>query len=68
MTEAPCSDCGHPVQMTAATLRRGSSVREPGEAVCPSCTAHRIRMVRELADIPSKIDQIAAKRMVVGVA
>jgi hypothetical protein len=66
--EKPCSDCGFPATMTAPTLRRGSLIREPGEMLCPSCMAHRTRMVRELNEIPNTIDQIAAKRMVRGAA
>lgn len=68
MIERPCSDCGFPASMTHLTLSRGSSVREPGEMLCPSCTAHRTKLVRELATIPDKIDQIRAKRMVRGAA
>lgn len=68
MTEMPCSDCGFPALMTPTTLKRGSSVREPGEMLCQSCLAHRNRLVRELDTIPDKIDQIKAKRMVRGAA
>lgn len=68
MIEAPCSDCGFAVRMTQATLSKGSSVREPGEPLCLSCSAKRSRMVRELSEIPDDLDQIKAKRMVRGAA
>jgi hypothetical protein len=68
MIEAPCSDCANPTKMTPLTLRKGSSVREPGEMLCQGCMASRAKMVRELDTIPNKIDQIKALRMVRGAA
>lgn len=64
-----CADCGFPVtNITEATVKRGSSVREPGEALCLSCTAKRSKMVRELDLIPNSLVLIKAKRMVRGAA
>jgi hypothetical protein len=64
-----CSDCGFPVTgVTEATIKRGSTVREPGEVLCLSCSASRSKMVRELDTIPNRIDLILAKRMVRGAA
>lgn len=68
MIEGTCSDCGNTVRMSPTTLRRGSSVREPGEMLCQGCQSTRSRMVRELDTIPNRLDQIKAKRMVVGAA
>lgn len=61
--EMICADCGFPMKaITKATLNRGSSIREPGEALCPSCTSSRVRMVRELKQIPNSLADIRAKR------
>jgi hypothetical protein len=54
--------------MTPTTLKRGSVVREPGEMLCSGCRSTRVRMVKELDALPTKIDQIKAKRMVRGAA
>lgn len=59
-----CADCGYPARPTcAATLNRGSSVREPGEALCAGCSARRTRMVMELDAIPNSLAQIQALRL-----
>jgi hypothetical protein len=59
-----CTDCGSAVtHMGVVALARGSSVREPGEPVCASCSAHRTKMVRALDKIPDRLDQIKARRM-----
>lgn len=69
MTETICSDCGYPnVNMTAATLAKGSSVRDPGEPVCQSCNSARVVMVRSLDKIPNSLDRIRDKRRVRGAA
>jgi hypothetical protein len=61
-----CADCGYAAdEMTPQTLAKGSSVREPGEPLCRSCTSTRITLVRSLDKIPRRLDQIRAKRMVV---
>lgn len=57
-----CSDCPAMVRLNPLTLRKGSSVREPGEPLCPSCSATRIKLVRELDKIPSNLLDIRAKR------
>lgn len=64
-TELTCADCGCKfTTMSLATLAKGSSVREPGEAICQSCTSSRVMLVREVAKIPADITLIQAKRMV----
>jgi hypothetical protein len=61
---AICNDCGFPTTwMTDRAIRKGSSVREPGEAVCASCSSSRTKMVRELDALPNTLDQIKAMRM-----
>lgn len=62
--EPRCSDCGFPVTWQGAeAIAKGSSVREPGEALCNSCSSSRTKLVREVDKIPSTIDQIRARRM-----
>jgi hypothetical protein len=64
-----CTDCGFDnVNMTPSTLRKGSSVREPGEPVCASCGASRNKLVRELEQIPNDLALIKAKRQARGAA
>lgn len=63
-----CSDCGFPArEVTKAVLAQGSSVRDPGEALCGSCSSHRVKLVRQLDALPNNIHTIRAKRMAVGV-
>lgn len=60
-----CNDCGFPAAfMTEKTLARGSAVREPGEALCSSCTSTRIVIMRSLDKIPNTLTEIRAQRMV----
>lgn len=69
MTERMCADCGFPARfMTDAALRKGSKVREPGEALCAGCSSRRVLMVREVDRIPNNLTQIRALRMVRGAA
>lgn len=49
--------------MTPATLNKGSSVREPGEALCAGCSSRRTKMVKEVMALPDTLDQIKAMRM-----
>lgn len=56
-----CSDCNISVDFTEKTLRRGSSVREPGEALCVSCTSKRSLLVRSLQLIPNTLGEIQAR-------
>lgn len=63
---AQCSDCVAMVSMAPATIAKGSSVREPGEVLCMSCTATRIKLVREIDKIPSTLLEIRAKRLGTG--
>jgi len=63
LIEAQCSDCGAKVLINPVTLRRGSSVREPDEALCLTHSAHRSKMVREVTRLPGTLDQIKALRM-----
>lgn len=64
-----CADCGFPVTgVGEAAIRKGSIIREPGEALCRSCSAKRAKMLRELDTIPDRLDLIRAKRMVRGTA
>lgn len=58
-----CSDCGCVVtNMGPAAIMKGSSVREPGEPLCGSCSSTRTKMVRELDAIPNTLEMIRAKR------
>lgn len=58
-----CSDCGFPARhMTPRALAAGSTVREPGEALCEGCSSRRILMVRAVKAIPDRIADIRAKR------
>lgn len=60
-----CVDCGFDTgPITERTLRKGSSVRDPGEAVCPSCTSSRVILMRMVDKIPRTLAEIRAKRMV----
>lgn len=59
-----CADCGFAVTgVSETTIARGSSVRDPGEAVCHSCSATRIRLLRDLDLLPDTLQQIKARRM-----
>lgn len=58
-----CNDCGFAARyMSPATLAKGSSVREPGEALCASCISKRNKMVRDLGLIPDRLDVIRSMR------
>ena len=60
-----CVDCKTATcEMTDHTLAKGSSVRDPGEALCMSCQSARVIMVRQVDALPKSLDQIKAKRMV----
>ena len=50
--------------MNDKTLRDGSTVREPGEALCPGCSSTRVRLVAQLDALPDNLFDIRAKRMV----
>lgn len=59
-----CSDCDCLVtNMGPDAIAKGSSVREPGEALCASCSAMRCKMVRELNALPNNLGQIRARRI-----
>lgn len=56
-----CNDCGFDAPpLTDATLKRGSTVREPGEFLCHSCGAKRVKLVRDLALLPDTLPDIQA--------
>lgn len=60
-----CVDCKTATcEMTDRTRDRGSSVREPGEALCMSCQSARVILVRQVDALPRSLDLIRAKRMV----
>ena len=62
-----CSDCGYPTdRMKPETVAKGSSIREPGEALCGGCASRRIIMVRQLDALPTDLSVIRAKRQAVG--
>jgi DNA-directed RNA polymerase subunit RPC12/RpoP len=44
-------------------LNKGSTVREPGEALCEGCSSRRILMVRAVDALPDNLMDIRAKRM-----
>ncbi len=50
--------------MTERALRAGSSVREPGEGLCPGCSSRRVLMVREVESLPNNLPDIRAKRAI----
>lgn len=61
--DVKCNDCGGPArQMSAASRRRGSQVREPNEDLCSGCSSTRVLMVRECERIPNNLVDIKAKR------
>lgn len=61
-----CADCGYaPREMSEASLRRGSQVREPGEQLCPGCSSRRVLMVRAVEKLPNNLADIKAQRMAV---
>lgn len=58
-----CSDCGGPArELKPEVLAAGSTVREPGEHLCGSCSSSRTKLVRTLAQIPTALVDIKAKR------
>lgn len=65
-TEKPehtCEDCGFPVRgITQAKIDKGSMVRDPGEVVCPNCSAHRSRMLKDLTKLPDNLFDIQNMR------
>lgn len=62
MNERMCSDCGYPaLVISAASLSKGSTVREPGESLCGGCSSRRVLMVRAVAALPGNIADIVAK-------
>lgn len=63
-TSMKCADCRASCRnMSTAALRRGSSVREPGEPLCEGCSSRRLLMVREVGKLPNNLADIRAKRM-----
>ena len=59
-----CNDCGKKARHFSDTgLKRGSSVREPGEALCEGCSSRRCLMVRQLDALPDNLPAIRAQRM-----
>jgi hypothetical protein len=63
-----CADCGGPSRpMTEASLKKGSTVREPGEGLCPGCSSSRVLMVRAVDKLPKSLADIKAQRMAVSI-
>lgn len=61
MTTYACADCDRPVKLKdPERLQKGSTVRDPGEPLCRSCTASRLKLVQDLAKLPDTLDQIRA--------
>lgn len=59
VVEATCADCGCTTRLQGQrSINRGSSVRDPGEALCMSCTSKRTKMMRELDRLPSNLHDI----------
>lgn len=59
-----CADCGGPPRPTSdKVLAEGSTVREPGEALCPGCSSRRVLMMRAVMALPGNIADIKAKRL-----
>lgn len=60
-----CNDCKiKQAEMGPEALAKGSSVREPGEALCGGCTSSRLMLVRRLKKVPDRLVDIQANRMV----
>lgn len=64
-----CADCGGAARQTSEkTIKAGSKVREPGEALCAGCSSRRVLMVRAVDKLPSNLADIRAKRMEVSIS
>lgn len=58
-----CSDCGFPARkMSEAVRKKGGMVREPGEALCASCSSSRVLLMRMVDRLPNTLDLIKAMR------
>lgn len=58
-----CNDCGYGARMMSdASLRKGSTVREPGEALCEGCSSRRVLMMRAVDALPNNLADIRARR------
>ena len=65
LVKVVCVDCGGPSEwQSQQAIDKGSTIRDPGEAVCIPCTSRRNLLVRQLKTIPDSLALIKAKRMV----
>jgi DNA-directed RNA polymerase subunit RPC12/RpoP len=63
-----CADCGGKPRPTSdKVLAEGSTVREPGEALCPGCSSRRVLMMRAVMALPNSLADIRAQRMAVSI-
>lgn len=60
LVRMPCSDCGIESEFGTEALARVGKNRDPGEAVCRSCTASRTVLVRKLMALPNSLRLIQA--------
>lgn len=55
----PCADCGHESRdISTASLKKGSRVREPWEHLCANCIASRTTLLRVLNNTPDTLTEI----------
>lgn len=61
---ATCADCGFVGEWTnQKAIDAGGRNRDPGEAVCMSCSASRTVLIRRVMALPDTLHQIMALRM-----
>lgn len=69
VNDRACADCGGtPRPTNDKTLAAGSTVREPGEALCAGCSSSRVLMMRAVEKLPNNLADIRAKRMEVHIS
>ena len=60
-----CVDCGCKTDwLTQKSIDAGGKNRDPGEVVCPSCSASRTVLIRRVDKLPKTLHQIAAMKMI----
>lgn len=56
-----CSDCGREVQTRENVLAKHGKNRDPGEFVCPGCSASRTRLITRVTNLPDRLEAIRAR-------
>lgn len=55
-----CDDCGGAFTgLSDRTIEAGSTCREPGEVVCPTCNSARLRLIRQVDALPNRLVRTA---------